>query len=293
MNSKPSSTPRARWIRRAVAVLAVGALAPVLASQDIASAQPKPAATTAPKAAAPTTAAPKTTAAAPPADKQAERDPKAIAALERMGAYLKTLPSFGVLSESSTEEVLPSGQKLQFIGTSNLHVKRPDRFRLDVDADKKQRQTFYDGKTLTQYAPRVKYYASIPAPATIKDTILMVEDKYDVDLPLVDLFRWGTESANLSEITSAIDVGPSKIDGAECDHYAFKQPGEDWQVWIQKGATPLPRRLVITTLDEPGQPQHSDRLTWDLKYKPNEDHFAFRPPTGAQKIGIVQAAVSE
>src|SRR5215831_5178704 len=90
MNSKLcSATPRSRWIRRTLAGLAVGALVPIFASQDVASAQPKTAAPT---------PAPTAAAAPRPEDKQPQRDPKAIAALEKMGAYLKTLPSFGVRS---------------------------------------------------------------------------------------------------------------------------------------------------------------------------------------------------
>jgi hypothetical protein len=58
----------------------------------------------------------------------------------------------------------------------------------------------------------------------------------------------------------------------------------DFQLWIETGARPLPRKLVITTLSDPTQPQHSMLLTWTLNPKLEEAEFKFRPPPGAQRI---------
>jgi hypothetical protein len=58
----------------------------------------------------------------------------------------------------------------------------------------------------------------------------------------------------------------------------------DFQVWIEAGARPLPRKLVITTLSDPTQPQHSMLLTWTLNPKLDEAEFKFTPPPGAQRI---------
>ena len=75
--------------------------------------------------------------------------PEATAALERMGAHLRTLKTFEVRAATTQDEVLDSGQKVQFGGTTDLKVRRPDRLRADVSSDRKQRQFFYDGKTVT------------------------------------------------------------------------------------------------------------------------------------------------
>ena len=37
---------------------------------------------------------------------------------------------------------------------------------------------------------------------------------------------------------------PATIDGVATDHYAFREADVDWEVWIQKGDQPLPRKLV-------------------------------------------------
>src|SRR5262245_37761195 len=73
-------------------------------------------------------------------------EPGAMAALNKMGTYLQTLKSFQVLAKTTVEEVLTDGQKVQFSGATDLLVRRPDRFRAEVDGDRQSRLYFYDGK---------------------------------------------------------------------------------------------------------------------------------------------------
>jgi hypothetical protein len=220
-------------------------------------------------------------------------NPGAIEALKTMGTYLRTLRSFTVHAESTTDEVLESGQKIQFANTVDLHARLPDRLRVDVKSDRKQRELYYNGKTVTQYAPRLKYYASIGAPGSVRETLSMAASKYDLNVPLADLFYWGTDQSGIEDIKSAIYIGPSRVGSMECNHYAFRQEGTDWQLWIQAGKTPLPCKLVVTTLDLPSQPQFTTTLRWDLKAPVNDRTFTFVPPKGAQKIDIVPAAATK
>ena len=217
-------------------------------------------------------------------------NPGAIEALKNMGAYLRSLKSFTVRAESTTDEVLESGQKIQFASTVIVRARLPDRLRLDVTSDRKQRELYYDGKTVTQYAPRLKYYASVTAPGSVRETMSLAATKYDLNVPLADLFFWGTDQAGIEDIKSAIYVGPSRVGGVACDHYAYRQEGTDWQLWIQTGKTPLPCKLVVTTMDLPEQPQHATTLHWDLKAPVEGRTFVFVPPKGAQEIELVPAA---
>lgn len=217
-------------------------------------------------------------------------NPGAIEALKNMGAYLRSLRSFTVTAESTTDEALDSGQKIQFSSTVTVHARLPDRLRMDLTSDRKQRELYYDGKTVTQYAPRLKYYASVPAPATVRETLSVAAAKHDLSVPLADLFFWGTDQAGIEDIKSAIYIGPSKVGGIECDHFAFRQEGTDWQVWIRSGKSPLPCKLVVTTMDLPSQPQHTTTLRWDLKTPVDGRVFTFVPPKGAQKIEFAPPA---
>jgi len=65
----------------------------------------------------------------------------------------------------------------------------------------------------------------------------------------------------------------------------FSQATIEWQIWIDAGDTPLPRKLVISYVQEPGEPQYSATMRrWNLESKVPEGLFTFEAPEGAQKI---------
>lgn len=231
------------------------------------------------------------TAAAPSAS--AAIAPEATRALDRMGAYLRTLKAFQVTAETSKDDVLENGQKVTFAGTVNLLVSRPDRLRAEVVSDRQHRSFLYDGKSFTLWAQRVNYYATVPAPPTLAQLETDLNNKYDIEIPLADLFYWGREGNTAAAgITSAVDVGPSQVEGVTCEHYAFRQDGADWQVWIQQGDFPLPRRLIITTTTDDARPEYSSVLTWNLAPSYNDAAFTFDPPPGAQRIKMAETSAT-
>jgi hypothetical protein len=221
-------------------------------------------------------------------------EPKAMDALNKMGRFLRTLKTFKVSFKVSKDEVLDSGQKVMVDGTSELTVQRPDRFHFSTKIDEAHRdlQFFFDGKTFTIYGNTNKFYATVPAPATIRELLDVAEERYAIDLPFRDLFVWGTGKADVAAIQSAIYIGPTKINDLPCDHFAFRNVDVDWQIWIQQGDTPLPRKLVITTMDEEDQPQYVSNMSWNLAPKINNKLFTFVPPKGAHRIefAVVEAA---
>jgi len=216
-------------------------------------------------------------------------DPEAVAAVERMGDFLKTLTAYSVHAETTTDEVLVAGPKVQYGGAIEATVRMPDRLRLSfVREDKDDQLFFYDGASLTIWLKDRASWAQAPVPATIAEMIALVRGKYELSLPLDDLIRDAVRKELLKNVTAGIVVGPGQIAGVECDHLGFHQEGADWQLWIEKGDRPLPRKLVITTLGEPSQPQHTEVLTWDLSPKIDDAQFTFTPPEGAQRIVLAE-----
>jgi hypothetical protein len=216
-------------------------------------------------------------------------DPQAVSALDRTGAFLRSQRAMVVNAEMTTDEVLDSGQKIQRNSIATLKVSRPDRLRADVVSDGRNQQLFYDGKTFTIYRPALGYYGSFNAPPTLAQLVNEAEQHYGIDMPLADLFAWGTDQSLTANLKGAINLGPSMVKGVKCDHYAFHQADVDWQVWIQQGPQPLPRKLVITTTTEKTQPQHVAVLTWDLAPRLDESLFTFTPPPNAQRIEFAVA----
>jgi hypothetical protein len=221
-------------------------------------------------------------------DTTVERDPAAIDALTRMGAYLRTLKAFQLKADVVTEDVQPDGEKVQTLRAVDLVARRPDRLFADVMNDRQRRMFFYDGAHFTLYAPRETFYATVDAPATIEKLADDLEDNYDLELPVVDLFRWGTSEGNTEAITGATDLGPSAINGVTCEQYAFRQDGLDWQLWIQRGDAPLPCRIVITTLTDDARPQHTATYTWNLAPSYDDETFTFPKPPGSKPIPLAK-----
>ncbi|HEX6039635.1 DUF2092 domain-containing protein [Longimicrobium sp.] len=226
----------------------------------------------------------------PPAPARAQVDTAAMNALARMGTYLNSLTTFQVRAEITREEVLADGQKVQLASSADLVADQPRRLRVNVSDDRQQRLLLYDGRSFTLFAPRLNFYATTAAPGSIQDLARQLEDRHGVELPLVDLFRWGTPEARVAEITSAMVVGPAEVGGVTCEQYAFRQAGLDWQVWIQKGEFPLPCRLVLTTLTDEARPQHATTYTWNLAPSFNDAAFAFVPPADARQITFAEVA---
>lgn len=218
-------------------------------------------------------------------------DPDAVEALRRMSAYLMTLKAFELKADTTVDLVTESGQRLQLGGVSTYKVRTPDAFQIVVTNDMKDRRYYYDGKQFTIFAPSVGFYASAAAPPTIKQTLELVYQKYGIVLPLDDLFRWNTpESVATHQLSSGYLVGPGMVDGVLCDHYAFRQLKKDWEVWIEQGERPLPRKLVIVDRSDPAGPGYSARLAWTLNPTLAASDFTFVPAAGNKAITLAGKA---
>jgi hypothetical protein len=260
---------------------------PAPAAQDSATPAPAPngSSATAP-------AASDTNPAATPSGGAVERDPDAIKALEDMGRYLRTLNAFQIRSQTTRDEVLTDGQNAESGGLVDMIVARPNRMRADVTTDKQQRMYFVDGKTFSIWAPRQNYFATLPAPGTLRELADKLADQYNLELPVADLFYWG-DTRSTDQIKSAVDLGPSQIDGVTTEHYAFRQDGADWQVWIQQGDFPLPRRLVISTTTDPARPRFTSVMNWNLAPSFNDAAFEFVPPKDAKRITLTETPTGD
>jgi hypothetical protein len=217
-------------------------------------------------------------------------DPAAVKALQDMSSYLRTLKAYQVEAHTATDDVLANGMTDQRTAKTVFVVQMPAKLFAETSSDRQSRSYIYDGTTFTLYARRAGYYATVPAPATVRELADVLSDKYDIELPLTDLFLWGAPGWGTGDIKAAVDLGPSEVAGTTCQQYAFRQEGVDWQIWIQKGDFPLPRKLVITTRTDEARPQHTAVFTWDLAPSFSAGAFAFDPPEGAGRVLLARAA---
>jgi hypothetical protein len=219
-------------------------------------------------------------------------EPAAMAALQGMGAYLRGIKTFQVDAVTTDEVVLDDGQKLLSDGSVRVLAQMPTRLMAQVSNDRHDRLYLYDGKTFTLFAKRLNYYATMQAPPTIGELADKLDKDYDFTVPLEDLFRWGGPHWTPEGITGAMVVGPSDVLDTTCEQYAFRQADIDWQIWIQKGDHPLPRKLVITTKTDEARPQYTAVYAWNLAPSFNADSFVFNPPAGTGKVVLAESKPS-
>src|SRR5262249_12713292 len=150
-----------------------------------------------------------------------------------------------VTTELTGERVLADGQKLQHSANATLDVVRPSKLRAKMFSSRSERELIFNGKTVTLFTPAQKVYSTVELVDTINGLATRLQQRYGVELPLSDLFVWGTPSAPVDRITSAMNAGQDFVGRDLCDHYAFRQGDFDWQIWISADGRLLPRKLVI------------------------------------------------
>ena len=213
-------------------------------------------------------------------------DPASIQALKDMGAYLQTLKRFRVTNELIGERVLADGQKLQHMASAEMDVERPNKIHVLMGSARSERELIYDGKNVTLYTPAQGYYSAVEFTGNLGELVDRLETRYGVQLPLQDLFLWGTPLAPVDKIESAMNAGQDFIGDDLCNHYAFRQGKIDWQIWITTGGKPLPRKIVITNREDVARPQSISLLDWNLKPTFKDTAFKFTPPKGATKVEL-------
>lgn len=229
---------------------------------------------------------PPAAAPTPPSGVEARADQE----LRRMGAFLAGLPRFAFEAEETFDELVAGEPRRQLTNVRRVAVERPGRLAADATGDTLNRAAWFDGRTLTTLDKDHNTYATVEAPATIDATLDMIGEKYSVVLPLAD-FLYADPYAVLAEgVTYGRYLGLHQAAGVTCHHLVFAQPTIEWQVWIDAGEQPLPRKFVITYVLEEGEPQYSATMQrWSLSPTFPEGLFAFEAPEGARKVELTKA----
>lgn len=208
--------------------------------------------------------------------------PEARAVYERMTTTLKGLKQYSVSVQSSQDEVLNYGYKLQHNANSRLDVEPPNHLYAEVGGSVPKRY-IYDGKTLTLMNVAQDYYAQTEAPDSLGGLVDALID-HDVEVPLMDFLSQSLQDSLLDGVKRGRLIGTSQFDGQTCDHLAFREPDADWQLWVSQGKEALPCKIVITTRYTLGDPQYQAVMKWNTKPDFKADHFKFVASKDATRI---------
>jgi hypothetical protein len=211
--------------------------------------------------------------------------PETREVMERMKAALHASQRYSVTAQISRDETLSYGYKLQHNENATMLISLPNRLRVDVSGDIKNRAYYYDGAQFTIVSKDMNVYAKKPVAGNLHDFVEQLLDQ-EVDMPLIDLLYNAAQGDLLDDVRVGKVVGDTEIDGEPVTHLAFRQPEVDWQLWVSKGAQALPRKILITTRYEVGDPQYQAVMRWNLQPKFADSDFNFVPPKGVTEIKV-------
>jgi len=149
----------------------------------------------------------------------------------------------------------------------------------------------YDGKSITLLDRGKNFYTTIPAPADIDAALEHGVQAFNLRAPLADLIYTKSYEYLTAGALSGFYVGLSKVQGVPCHHLAFREKDIDWQIWIEDGQTPVPRKFLITDKKAQGLQFTAVFTKWNTSPQLEDGLFTFVAPEKAEKIDILPAAV--
>lgn len=226
--------------------------------------------------------------AAPASTPGAASQAQARTVMMNMAQFLANAPRFQVSLRSGYDVVQPSGQKIAFHEDRLITVSRPDRLRIEgTRSDGAKALTVFSGKEIVLLDYASKVYARAPQPGFLDQTIVYFVRDLGMRLPLAAMLL-SRLPAELQERVRSVDyVELTAVDGIPAHHIAARTDTVDAQFWVTDGAQPLPRRVVLTYKNEPGQPQFSAEFSkWNLAPVIDDALFAVQAPQELQKVAF-------
>ena len=210
-----------------------------------------------------------------------------------MSDYLAGQKSLSAKFDSDIEAVTPELQKIQFTSSGEMKMNRPDKLRIRRTGGYADVELVYDGKTVSLYGNNAKSYVQADLAGGIDKMIDTLYGHSGAGLPGADLLLSNSYDELMANVIHGSHIGQGVVDGVECEHLAFRGPDTDWQIWIETGAKPVPRKYVITSKTVTGAPQYTLRIR-DWKTDANADaDFMFKPPADAAKVALNSTAMIE
>ena len=215
-------------------------------------------------------------------------DPEVSELLRKMGDLIKSSKEFSFHAEILYDDILPSGQKIQFAAAQDVDVKRPDKVFTKYKSDVESREFWYNGKSFTLLDRNKNLYSTAKAEPTIDGTLQEIMNKYGYTPALSDFLYSDPYKMLMENALSGFYVGPGDVNGTGCYHLAFVEKYIDWQIWIEEGDKPLVKKIVITYKTVPESPQYTAVFS-DWKFNESLPDSLFEPtiPSGAKEIDMM------
>jgi hypothetical protein len=218
-------------------------------------------------------------------------DPLADQLLRAMSDYLAAARDLSFRTRIDYDHVLPTGQKVELGAIQDVAVRRPNRAYVEYEGDAGTNRLWYDGREITVLDGEENVYAVAPMPGKLDAAIDRLLETYGFSAPLSDFLYSSPYDVLRKRVQFGLYLGETQVDGVRCHHLAFVDKEIDWQIWITDGTELVPRKLVISYTQRPGQPRFAAIFSdWKLDARLADARFEPMIPPGAARIDFVAAA---
>jgi len=206
-----------------------------------------------------------------------------------MAEFISKAPAFSVTVRSAYDAIQEDGQYVEFGERRHILLQRPDRLRVETErSDGEHNLVLFDGKKITGFKADDNIFAQVEKPGTIDETLIYLVRDLQFKLPLARMLHTGFAQQLEKMITAVSYVEENVLFDVVTDHLAARSENIDMQLWVAQGDEPLPRRIVITYMNAPGQPQfRGDFIDWSIEPKVAADSFTFTPPADAEQVPVI------
>lgn len=205
--------------------------------------------------------------------------------VRKMSEYVGSLKTIALSFDSSIEIITPQLEKIQFTNSGDALLQRPNKLRAHRQSGHANVHMYFDGNSVSVYGEHVNRYARFDAPGSVDNLLHAMREGHGISLPGSDLLLADSFTLLMADVMEAKYIGRGVISGVECDHLAFRNFETDWQLWVETGDKPIPRKMVITSKTMNSAPQYCITIkSWRTDVVPTIEDFVFIPPIDAKKI---------
>ena len=223
-----------------------------------------------------------------PAPEPVRLEPKALAILKAACDRLAAAHSMEFTAVVTYENPSRIGPPLAYTTKSEVTMQRPDKLRVITLGDGPPSEFYYDGKTITAFAPVENLVAIGPAPPTIDAALEEANHSAAIYFPFTDVVVADPYKDLAEGLKTAFYIGQSVVvGGTRTDMAAYVNDNVFLQVWIGT-EDHLPRKLRAIFRNDPSRLRNDLDLS-DWKIDPEIPADAFSSPKAASAKRIAFA----
>jgi hypothetical protein len=241
----------------------------------------------APKASKPTASDKSQRKVEAPPEVQFVLEPKAIDILKASCSRLAAARMMSFTAVVSYESPSRLGPPLVYKTKSEVTLQRPDKLRVISPGDGPASEFYYNGKTMTAFAPAENLVAVAEAPPTIDAALKVAFDSAAIYFPFENMIAADPYKTLSDGLILAFYIGQSHIvGGTTTDMVAFANNNVFLQAWIGV-EDKLPRMIRGVYRADLAHLRHQLEFSnWQLDVAVPEDAFASTRASSANPISF-------